>query len=86
MDAPGMAPPPDPPPGLLAVRVPKPVLLLTKAEYLRDVKRGTWRKWSQAEAKCEADASASQIPRAPRGFDTHGCGLPQVGQKECEKH
>jgi len=55
----------DPPPGHIAVRVPKAVLLLTDAEYVRGLRRGTWWKRAQAVAKREADAVTPEAPRAP---------------------
>src|SRR5512135_2590080 len=54
----------DPPPGLIAVPVPKAVLLLTHAEYVRGVERGKWWTRIQAEATREADAVTPQTPRA----------------------
>jgi len=43
-----MKQPSDPPPGHIAVPVPKAVLLLTEAEYVRGLKRGKW--WRRREA------------------------------------
>ena len=37
-----MKAPTDPPPGLIAVPVPKAVLLLTPAEYRAGIRRGKW--------------------------------------------
>jgi hypothetical protein len=49
--------PTDPPPGPIAVPVPKAVLLLTEAEYLRGLRRGKWWRRTQAEAKRERVAT-----------------------------
>ena len=57
----------DPPSGLIGVPVPKAVLLLTEAEYVRGSRRGKWWKQIQAEAKREADAVTPHAPRAPEG-------------------
>jgi len=59
-----------PPPGLIAVPVPKAVLLLTEAEYVRGLKRGKPWKRMQAEAKREADVVTPRTPRAPRRSPT----------------
>jgi hypothetical protein len=56
----------DPPPGLIAVPVPKAVLLLTEAVYLRGIQRGKW--WKRRAAV------TAQTPRAPRGPDARGGG------------
>jgi hypothetical protein len=56
----------DPPAGLIAVPVPKAVLLLSEAEYIRGVKRGKWWKRAQATAKREVAALTPRTPRAPR--------------------
>lgn len=50
----------DPPSGLIAVPVPKAVLLLTEAEYVRGIRRGKWWTRIQAEAKRKADALTQQ--------------------------
>ena len=60
----------DPPSGLIAVPVPKAVLLLTEAEYGRGIRRGTWWPQIQAEAKRKADTVTPHTPRAPRTLST----------------
>ncbi len=46
----------DLPTGLIAVRAPKDVSLLTPAEYVRGLKPGKWWKRTQAATKREAEA------------------------------
>jgi hypothetical protein len=41
----------DPPSGLIAVPVPKAILLLTEAEYLAGIRRGKWWRRRQAETR-----------------------------------
>jgi len=57
----------DPPPGLITVPVPKAVLLLTHAEYVRGLKRGEWWKRTQAQAKREVDAVTPKTRAPGRG-------------------
>ena len=57
------------PPGLIAVPVPRAVLLLTYTEYVRGLKRGEWWKPMQAAVKREADAVTLDT-RAPRRSST----------------
>jgi hypothetical protein len=45
-----------PPPGLIAVPVPKAVLLRTEAKYVRGLKRGKWGTRTQEASKHEAAA------------------------------
>ena len=56
----------DPPPGLIAVLVPKVVLLLAEAEYVRGITRGQWWRRTHAPAEREAAALTPQTLRAPR--------------------
>ena len=58
----GGKPPPDAPPALIAVPVPKAVLLLTEAEDIRAIKRGKWWKRTHAAGKREADAVTPETP------------------------
>lgn len=55
MDAPGMTLPAAPPLGFVAVPIPKALLLLTEAEYVRGIRRGKWWKRTQAEAQRAAE-------------------------------
>ena len=69
-DVPAMNPPTDPPPGLIAVPVPKAVLLLTQAAFVRGLKRRKWSKRMEGAFTREAEASTPQTPRAPEGGGT----------------
>ena len=53
------------PNGVIAVPVPKAVLLVTEVEYVRGQKRGKWWRRRHAEAKRDADAVTPHTPRAP---------------------
>jgi len=73
--------PTTPPPGLIAVPVPKAVLLLTEAEYLRGVKRGKWGKRTQEASKREAAAMGRSTisfgcPNAASAIRSHRTPIP----------
>jgi hypothetical protein len=53
----------DLPPGMIAVRVPKAVLSLTHAEYVRAIRHGEW--WRCRQAKARRTAKTFDVPAAP---------------------
>jgi hypothetical protein len=61
MDASGMELPADAPLGLIAVPVPKAVLLLTEAEYVGGSRRGKWPKRTQGEARRDTTSAAGPV-------------------------
>jgi hypothetical protein len=58
--------PTDPPPGLMAVPVPKALLPLTYAEYVPGLLRGKWWKRRHAAVMRAVNAATPKTSQAPR--------------------
>ena len=56
----------DPPPGLIAVPVPKAVLLLTQTEYLAGIRRGKWWARLVGEQRREAHRQIGEMLKATK--------------------
>lgn len=57
-----MTAPTDPPPGLIAVPVPKALRLLIEVDYSRDIRRGTWWRRRQADPRRSLEVSSTPTP------------------------